>query len=72
MARGDFRQRVVFELEDQATGKARAIESSFDKISKAALALGITGAAGKALSAFTGFLQDGSRAAIEQERVNQR
>jgi len=72
MARGDLKQRIVFEVEDRASAPSRKIQDSFAKIKGAAIALGVAGAAGKALSSFTSLLKSASAAAIEQERVTRR
>jgi hypothetical protein len=72
MARGDFRQRVVFELVDESRGAGNKIAGVFEKIKKNALLLAAGAAAFKAVSAFIELLGRGRDLAAEQELADRK
>lgn len=72
MARGDFRQRVVFEVDDQASGPAGRIAGSFDEIRSQLTALAAAGLVGKVFGEVRDFLLQGAEAAIRAEQATAR
>lgn len=72
MARGDFRQRVIFELVDEASAPAARIGASLDGIQKTLVALGAGAIVAKAFDALKAALEAGTAAAAESETATVR
>lgn len=72
MARGDFRQRVIFELVDEASGPARSIAASLDGIKGTLVALGAGAIVAKAFGQLVEVLQAGTVGASEAETATVR
>lgn len=72
MARQDFKQRVIFELVDQASGPAGKIASSIDGIAGKLVAIGAAGLVGKAFGELVTVLNAGAAAAAESETATVR
>jgi len=62
-----FKAKVIFELDDKASGQLGKLEKGFAGIKKAALALGIGGAVYKGIQGLTRVLGEATQAAKEQE-----
>jgi len=72
MARGDFLQRVIFELVDKTSGDGKKVASVFEKIKKNALLLGAGAAAFKALKGFYDLIKRGTELASAQELADKK
>lgn len=72
MARGDFRQRVVFELVDEASAPARRIGASLEGIKGTLVALGAGAIVSKAFGALKEVLTAGAEGAAEAETATVR
>lgn len=68
MARGDFRQRVIFEVVDKASEKTKSIAFAFGAVTKAVGAL----VAARALASFVSFLNAAATAAAAQETADRK
>jgi hypothetical protein len=67
VARGDFKQRVIFELVDQASTPASKIQNALAGIGNKLGALAVGGLVAKAFGELAQFLGDGAKAAAEAE-----
>jgi hypothetical protein len=67
MARGDFKQRVIFELVDQASGPAAKIGGALSGVVDKLGAIAVGGLVAKAFGEFAQFLGEGADAAAEAE-----
>lgn len=72
MARQDFKQRIVFELVDQASAPARAISSSLGGISTILTGLATAGLVRKAFGTLVETLKEGTEAASAAETATAR
>lgn len=70
MARQDFKQRVVFELVDQASGPASAIQGALGGIEKTLGAIAAGALVSKAFGALVDVLNAGAAAAAEAETAS--
>lgn len=69
MGRNDFKQRVIFDVDDKASGDLDAISSSFKGIIGLAGGFAAAGVAGKAISEFVELLGRAADAAAIQEQA---
>lgn len=72
MARQDFKQRIVFELVDQASAPARAIGASLSNVTGILTGLATAGLVGKAFGALVQTLQQGTAASAAAETATTR
>lgn len=72
MARGDFKQRVIFELVDEASAPAERIGLSLNGIRQTLAALGTGAILAKGFGALTAVLREGAQGAAEAETSTRR
>lgn len=72
MARGDFRQRVIFEVDDQASGPATKISGALESVENKLAALAAAGLVGRVFGEFVEFLNAGAEAASRTEQATVR
>lgn len=72
MARQDFKQRVIFELVDQASGPASKIAGALDGIGSKLAAIGAGALVGKAFGELVSILNEGAEASAKAETATVR